>query len=85
MTSDSERHEVAAKLRSNLKYMRAHAKWYEYDLDSEKCGNRAYRTIAASVEESGNFIGGNYIHIVETLADLIDPEGKDDAEDDEVR
>lgn len=75
MPSDSERREVAANLRSNLKYMRAHAKWYEYDLDSEKCGNRAYRTIAVSVEESGNFIDGNYIHIVKTLADLIDPEG----------
>ena len=72
MISDDKRREVAAKLRDNLKYMRANEKWYEYDLDSEKCGNRAYRCIAASVEESVNFIDGNYIHIVETLADLID-------------
>lgn len=73
MISDEERLEVAARLRDNLKYMRENEKWYEYDLDTEKCGNRAYRTIAASVEESGNFVNGNYIHIVETLADLIDP------------
>lgn len=70
--NDEKRGEVAAKLRDNLRYMRDNEKWYEYDLDSEKCGNRAYRCIAASVEESGNFIDGNYIHIVETLADLID-------------
>lgn len=72
MTSDERRREVAAKLRDNLGYMRDNEKWYECDLDSEKCGNMAYRCIAASVEESGNFVNGNYIHIVETLADLID-------------
>lgn len=70
--SDDKRREVAAKLRDNLGYMRDHEKWYEHDLDSEKCGNRAYRNIAVSVEKCGNFIDGNYIHIVETLADLID-------------
>nr|DAQ04705.1 MAG TPA: DNA directed RNA polymerase, 7 kDa subunit [Caudoviricetes sp.] len=73
MPTSDERHEVARKLRDNLGYMRDNEKWYEYDLDSEKCGNRAYRIIAASVEECGNYIDGNYIHIVETLADLIDP------------
>lgn len=53
MPTSDERHEVARKLRDNLGYMCDNEKWYEYDLDSEKCGNRAYRIIAASVEECG--------------------------------
>lgn len=72
MTSDDERREVAARLRNNLKYMLSKEGWYGKDLNSNACGNAAYRNIAASVECCGNLIDGNYIHIVELLADLID-------------
>ena len=72
MISNSERREVAARLRNNLVYMRDNREFYENDLDVVKCGNRAYRNIANSVERFANFEHGNYIHICETLSDLID-------------
>lgn len=72
MPSDEKRREVAQALRNNLKYMIRKEEWYGKDLHSNACGNAAYRNIAASVEDCGNLIDGNYIHIVETLADLID-------------
>lgn len=72
MISDEERREVAARLRNNLVYMRDNREFYENDLDVVKCGNKAYRNIANSVERFANFEDGNYIHICETLADLID-------------
>ena len=72
MPSDEKRSDVALALRNNLKYMLRKEGWYGEDLDSKACGNAAYRNIAASVEDCGNLIDGNYIHIVETLADLID-------------
>lgn len=72
MISDEERREVAKRLRNQLGYMRKNAEWYEEDLDIEECGNRAYCNIAASVEVCGNMFSGNYVHIVERLADLID-------------
>jgi hypothetical protein len=70
-TSD-ERREVAARLRRQLRYMREN-NCYEEDLNVVDCGNSAYRNIAGSVEPYGNFEKGNYVHIVERLADLIDP------------
>ena len=72
MISDEERREVAARLRNNLMYMRKNKKFYLCDLDVVECGNKTYRNIAASVERFANFESGNYIHICETLADLID-------------
>ncbi len=72
MPSDDKRREVAQALRNNLKYMLRKHEWYGEDLNSNACGNAAYRNIAASVEDCGNLIDGNYIHIVETLADIID-------------
>lgn len=72
MISNEKRREVAAMLRNRLKYMLRKGEWYGKDLDSNACGNAAYRNIAASVEDCGNLIDGNYIHIVELLADLID-------------
>ena len=72
MITDEERREIAHKLRVELRYMKRQKEWFEEDRDIEKCGNRAYRNIAASVSESGNFIAGNYINIVERLSDLID-------------
>ncbi len=72
MISDEQRREVAEKLRNQLAYMRSNAEWYEEELDVDECGNRAYRNIAASVEEYGNVFKGNYANIVERLADLID-------------
>lgn len=72
MVSDEERREVAAMLRNNLKYMIRKEEWYGKDLNPNVCGNAAYRNIAASVEDCGNLIDGNYIHIVERIADLID-------------
>lgn len=72
MTSDEKRREVARALRNNLKYMIRKEGWYGKDLDPNACGNAAYRNIAASVEDCGNLIDGNYIHIVELVADLID-------------
>lgn len=72
MASDEKRREVAQALRNNLKYMLRKEGWYGKDLNSSACGNASYRNIAASVEDGGNFIDGNYIHIVELVADLID-------------
>lgn len=72
MISDDERRKAAAELRKQIGYMNEWAKWYEDDTDCCECGNAAYRNIAASVEQRGNAFKGNYIHIVETLADLID-------------
>ena len=70
-TSD-ERREVAERLREQLRYMREN-NCYEEDLNVVDCGNSAYRNIAWSVEPHGNFEKGNYVHIVERLADLMDP------------
>lgn len=69
--NDKKRHEVAENLRQQLKYMRENDS-YEKDLDVVCCGNLTYRNIAGSVELYGNFEKGNYVHIVELLADLID-------------
>lgn len=69
--SNEERREVARKLRIQLQYMRKN-KEYEDDNHIVKCGNLAYRNIAWSVEPFGNLEPGNYIHIVDRLADLID-------------
>ena len=69
---NKERREVATRLRSEIKYMCYKAEWYEKDENPEKCGNKAYRNIAAHVIEGGNFIKGNYLEIVSNLADLID-------------
>lgn len=72
MITDEECRNVATELRRQIGYMNEWAKWYEDDTDCCECGNTAYRNIAASVEQCGNAFKGNYIHIVETLADLID-------------
>lgn len=72
MISDNERREVAARMRNELTYMRKICGYYKNDLDIVECGNRTYRNIAGSVEKYGNVYEGNYIHIVERLADLID-------------
>lgn len=72
MISDEERREVAARMRNQLTFMRKNKEYYKYDLDIVECGNRTYRNIAGSVEKYGNVYEGNYIHIVERLADLID-------------
>lgn len=72
MISNEERREVAARMRDQLTYMRKNKEYYKYDLDIVECGNRTYRNIAGSVEKYGNVYEGNYIHIVEKLADLID-------------
>lgn len=72
MISNEERREVAERLRNDLRYMRK-SKMFEDDLDALGCGNRAYRNIAASVEQYGNDTKSNYVHIVERLADLIEP------------
>lgn len=71
MTNDMGRSDVAKNLRVQLNYMRKHEELYKRDLDSMQCGNRAYRCIACSVEKGGNFLSGNYIHIVEKLAEII--------------
>lgn len=71
VTSD-ERREVAENLREQLRYMRKNNS-YDEDVNVVDCGNSAYRNIAGSVEPYGNFEKGNYVHIVERLADLIDP------------
>lgn len=71
MATNGERREVAARLREQLRYMRED-NCYEEDLNVVNCGNSAYRNIAWSVEPYGNFEKGNYVHIVERLADLID-------------
>lgn len=72
MITDEECRDVAAELRRQIGYMSERSKWYEDDIDVIECGNAAYRNIAASVERRGNAFQGNYIHIVERLADLID-------------
>jgi len=73
MTSTSEeRREVAENLREQLMYMRKNNS-YDEDVNVVDCGNSAYRNIAGSVEPYGNFEKGNYVHILERLADLIDP------------
>ena len=72
MISDEERREVAARLRSQLTYMRENGEYYKNDLDVVECGNSAYRNIADSVEKYSNIFVGYYIPIVERLADLID-------------
>lgn len=72
MVSNEERREAAARLRKMLVHMRAREDWYFRDADTVECGNAAYRDIAKSIEAFGNMISGNYIHIVEQLADLID-------------
>lgn len=72
MANDEKRREVAAELRRQIGYMSKQSKWYEDDIDVSECGNAAYRNIAASVERCGHAFRGNYIHICETLADLID-------------
>lgn len=71
MISDKKRREVAEKLRRQLKYMKRNDD-YMKDVNVVEYGNLTYRNIAASVESYGNFIKGNYAHIVELLADLID-------------
>lgn len=71
MTSE-ERREVAERLRRQLKYMRDNDSYRE-DVDVLGCGNTAYRNIAWAVDENSNWEKGLYTHIVERLADLIDP------------
>lgn len=72
MITAEDRRNVATELRRQIGYMSERSKWYEDDIDVIECGNAAYRNIAASVERRGNAFQGNYIHIVERLADLID-------------
>lgn len=78
------RREVAARLRRQLKYMRENDSYRE-DVDILGCGNTAYRNIAWAVEPYGNEEKGNYVHICETLADLIEPQERtcNDMSDDE--
>lgn len=72
MISNEERRRVAKKLLEIIWCMRKREEFYKSDVDPIRCGNVTYRNIAGSVEESGNLIKGNYINIVERLADLID-------------
>lgn len=72
MVSNEERREAAARLRKMLVHMRAREDWYFRDADTVECGNAAYRDIAKSIEAFGNMISGNYVRIVEQLAELID-------------
>lgn len=72
--SDEERRRVAKNLREIIWYMRKNKDFYQIDADAIRCGNLTYRNIAGSVEEVGNLIKGNYVHIVELLADLIEPQ-----------
>lgn len=74
MITDDERREVARKLRRSLEFMRNNEERYRDDRGAVKCGNATYRNIAAAVEQCGNLIDDNYIHIVDRLADFIDPE-----------
>ena len=69
--TNEERREVAENLRKQLMAMREDDR-YKKDVDVVECGNTAYRNIAWSVELYGNLEKGNYVHIVERLADLID-------------
>lgn len=78
-TSD-ERREVVERLREQVRYMRVN-NCYEEDLNIVDCGNSAHRNIAGSVEPCGNFERGNYVPIVERLADLIDLKGDEDDTD----
>lgn len=78
---DEKRREVATRLRNNLKYMLRNEGWYGKDENPNDCGNAAYRNIAASVEDCGNLIDGNYIHIIELVADLIDRQTCNDVGD----
>ena len=70
--TNEERREVAARLRRQLKYMRENDSYRE-DVDILGCGNAAYRNIAWAVDENSNWEKGHYVHIVERLADIIDP------------
>ena len=72
MRTSTERREVAKRLREQLRYMREN-NCYDEDLNVVGCGNSAYRNIAWSVEPYGNLEKGNYVHILDRLADLIDP------------
>lgn len=69
--NSKRRHEVAENLRRQLSIMRENES-YEEDVDVVECGNTAYRNIAWAVEPYGNLEKGNYAHIIELLADLID-------------
>lgn len=69
--TNEERREVAENLRKQLMAMREDDR-YKKDVDVVECGNTAYRNIAWSVELYGNLEKGNYVHIVERLAYLID-------------
>ena len=69
--TNEERREVTENLRKQLMAMREDDR-YKKDVDVVECGNTAYRNIAWSVELYGNLEKGNYVHIVERLADLID-------------
>lgn len=69
--NDDRRREVAKNLRKQLRCMRENDS-YEKDVDVAECGNTAYRNIAWAVEPYGNVKKGNYVHIIELLADLID-------------
>lgn len=70
--TNEERRRVAKKLLEIIWCMRKREEFYKSDVDPIRCGNVTYRNVAGSVEESGNLIKGNYINIVERLADLID-------------
>ena len=70
--TNEERRRVAKKLLEIIWCMRKREEFYKSGVDPTRCGNVTYRNIAGSVEESGNLIKGNYINIVERLADLID-------------
>ena len=69
--NDEIRCRVAENLRRQLIVMRENDS-YEKDVDVAECGNTAYRNIAWAVEPYGNAKKGNYVHIIELLADLID-------------
>lgn len=71
MISDEKRREVAENLRRQLKYMKRND-GYMKDVNVVEYGNLTYRNIAWAVEPCGNFIKGNYAHIVELLVDLIE-------------
>lgn len=69
--NDETRRRVAENLRKQLIVMRENYN-YKVDVDAVECGNTTYRNIAWAVEPYGNTKKGNYVHIVELLADLID-------------
>lgn len=72
MISNEQRRKAAKELRNQLEHMRQNAEWHNEELDAVECGNRAYRGIACSIEEHGNTRSGNYVRIVERLAELIE-------------